>query len=81
MSSEAITKHISSASRSVIGFAGLGKMGAAMATNLIKAGHEVYLYNRTYSKAETLAKLGAHAVHNIDELHHVDVLFSMLEND
>ena len=30
-----------------IGFIGLGNMGAAMAANLIKAGHEVTVYNRS----------------------------------
>lgn len=78
MSNITAAEHTSSASRPVIGFVGLGKMGAPMATNLINAGHEVYVYNRTYAKAEALAKLGAHAVHNIDDLHHVNVLFSML---
>ncbi|MGE4481687.1 NAD(P)-dependent oxidoreductase [Acidocella sp.] len=34
-----------------IGFVGLGQMGHGMAANLIKAGHEVTLYNRTRDKA------------------------------
>ena len=34
-----------------IGFLGLGQMGHGMAANLIKAGHEVTLYNRTRDKA------------------------------
>ncbi len=34
-----------------IGFLGLGRMGHGMAANLIKAGHEVTLYNRTRDKA------------------------------
>ena len=38
---------------------GLGTMGEPMAANLIKAGCEVTVYNRTPSKAETLEKLGA----------------------
>ena len=42
-----------------IGFIGLGQMGAAMAANLLKAGHEVAVYNRTASKAEALVRLGA----------------------
>jgi phosphoglycerate dehydrogenase-like enzyme len=29
-----------------IGFIGLGHMGAGMAANLLKAGHEVSVYNR-----------------------------------
>lgn len=42
-----------------IAFIGLGSMGAAMAQNLLKAGHEVTVYNRTRSKAEELGKAGA----------------------
>lgn len=34
-----------------IGFLGLGQMGHGMAANLIKAGHEVTLYNRSRDKA------------------------------
>jgi 3-hydroxyisobutyrate dehydrogenase-like beta-hydroxyacid dehydrogenase len=33
-----------------IGFIGLGRMGSAMATNLIKAGHEVTVFNRSPEK-------------------------------
>ena len=35
-----------------VGFVGLGIMGARMAANLARAGHEVTVYNRTASKAE-----------------------------
>ena len=42
-----------------VGFIGLGNMGAAMARNLIKAGHTVTVYNRSRDKAEALAKDGA----------------------
>ena len=38
---------------------GLGTMGEPMAANLLKAGFEVVVYNRTASKAEGLEKLGA----------------------
>ena len=40
---------------------GLGTMGAPMAENLIKAGFEVTVHNRTRSREEPLEKLGAHA--------------------
>jgi 2-hydroxy-3-oxopropionate reductase len=39
-----------------IGFIGLGIMGGPMAKNLMEAGHELVLYNRTREKAEELAK-------------------------
>lgn len=42
-----------------VGFLGLGKMGRPMALNLIEAGHEVALYNRTRSRAEEVAERGA----------------------
>ena len=42
-----------------IGFVGLGIMGLPMARNLIEAGHELILYNRTKQKAENLAGEGA----------------------
>jgi 3-hydroxyisobutyrate dehydrogenase len=42
-----------------VGFAGLGRMGKPMATNLLKAGHRLIVWNRTPRKAEPLAALGA----------------------
>ena len=42
-----------------LGFVGLGSMGLGMARNLLKAGHEVYVYNRTRAKAEQLVGEGA----------------------
>ena len=40
-----------------IGFIGLGKMGSGIAANLLKAGHEVTVFNRTPGKAEPLAAM------------------------
>ena len=46
-----------------IGFAGLGVMGGPMAGHLVRAGHEVRGYNRTFAKAEAwAAENGATAV-------------------
>jgi 2-hydroxy-3-oxopropionate reductase len=42
-----------------VGFIGLGIMGKPMATNLMEAGYELVLYNRTLEKAEELAEDGA----------------------
>ena len=42
-----------------IGFIGLGRMGSAMARNLLRAGHQVAVYNRRREKAEALAAEGA----------------------
>jgi 2-hydroxy-3-oxopropionate reductase len=41
-----------------VGFVGLGIMGKPMARNLMEAGHELVLYNRTREKAEDLADEG-----------------------
>jgi 2-hydroxy-3-oxopropionate reductase len=42
-----------------VGFIGLGIMGKPMAKNLMEAGYELVLYNRTLEKAEELAEDGA----------------------
>ena len=42
-----------------IGFVGLGRMGSGMARNLLRAGHEVVVFNRSRDKAEALAGDGA----------------------
>lgn len=44
-----------------IGFLGIGNMGEAMARNLIRAGHDLTVYNRTRGRAERLVKNGAKA--------------------
>ena len=42
-----------------IGFIGIGIMGKSMVRNLMKAGYEVAVYNRTKSKAEDVVAEGA----------------------
>jgi 3-hydroxyisobutyrate dehydrogenase-like beta-hydroxyacid dehydrogenase len=42
-----------------LAFIGLGKMGAGMAHNLLRAGHKLAVYNRSREKTEALAKEGA----------------------
>ncbi len=42
-----------------------GRMGFAMAKRLLAAGHEVTVYNRTRSKVEPLAELGARVVDSV----------------
>lgn len=64
-----------------VGFIGLGAMGSAMASNLIKAGHDVTVWNRSPGAAEPLASLGAKVVKSADRAAQGDVLFSMLAND
>jgi 2-hydroxy-3-oxopropionate reductase len=43
----------------VVGFVGLGVMGAPMALNLLRAGHALTVYNRTAGRALPLAEAGA----------------------
>ncbi|HEY5539382.1 MAG TPA: NAD(P)-dependent oxidoreductase [Thermoplasmata archaeon] len=43
----------------VVGFLGLGNMGAPMVSNLLKAGFSVVVWNRTESKARPLLEKGA----------------------
>jgi 2-hydroxy-3-oxopropionate reductase len=45
-----------------VGFIGLGIMGGPMAQNLMEAGYELVLYNRTIEKAEEVAGDGATVV-------------------
>lgn len=47
-----------------IGFIGMGIMGQPMAKNLLKAGHEVMIYNRTQAKAMALVEIGAKLGHS-----------------
>ena len=43
-----------------VGWIGTGVMGASMAGHVRKAGHDLYVYNRTKGKSEGLLKKGAH---------------------
>ncbi len=51
-----------------VGCIGLGTMGAPMAENLLKAGFDLTVYNRTLSKAERLVSQGAFLAHSPAEL-------------
>jgi 3-hydroxyisobutyrate dehydrogenase-like beta-hydroxyacid dehydrogenase len=64
-----------------VGFIGLGQMGAAMAANLVKAGHEVTVYNRTRAKAEALVSVGAQVADSIAAACHGEAVFTMLADD
>ena len=64
-----------------VGFIGLGQMGAAMASNLIKAGHAVTVYNRSPEKAEALAAQGARIAGSPAETGDCEAVFTMLAND
>jgi 3-hydroxyisobutyrate dehydrogenase len=53
-----------------------GRMGFAMAKRLLAAGHDVAVYNRTRSKVEPLAELGARVVDSVKELRGCDIVFT-----
>ena len=61
-----------------IGWIGVGRMGAPMAARLLRAGHDVSIWNRTRAKAETEELKGAKVAASRSELAGVDVLFTML---
>jgi len=61
-----------------IGWIGMGRMGFPMAERLIKAGHNVSIWNRTRAKAEPLAAKGGKVVDKLTDLAGVDVLFSIV---
>ena len=65
-----------------IGFVGTGKMGSGMARNLLRAGHQVNVYNRTREKAEALSKDGARVVHSPAEAaRDVEAVVTILSDD
>ena len=64
-----------------VGFIGLGQMGSGMAANLIKAGHQVSVYNRTPGKAAALVALGAQAPGELAAACANEVVVTMLAND
>jgi 3-hydroxyisobutyrate dehydrogenase-like beta-hydroxyacid dehydrogenase len=64
-----------------LGFLGLGQMGVGMAANLIKAGHDVTVYNRSPGKAAALLEQGATQAKTIAEACTGESVFSMVADD
>ena len=61
-----------------IGWIGIGRMGTPMAERLLKAGHDVSIWNRTRAKAEPLAAKGGKIVDKPADLAGCDVVFSIV---
>ena len=61
-----------------IGWIGLGRMGEAMVIKLLKAGHDVHVWNRTASKAAHLADYGAQIEATKLGLADCEVVFTMV---
>jgi 3-hydroxyisobutyrate dehydrogenase-like beta-hydroxyacid dehydrogenase len=64
-----------------VGFIGLGNMGQAMARNLIRAGHELTVYNRTRSRADELAGEGAVVAASVAQACAPGVVLTILADD
>jgi 3-hydroxyisobutyrate dehydrogenase len=63
-----------------VGWVGAGRMGAAMARRLARAGADVTVYNRTRAKAEALVPDGARVADRIADLADRDVVFTMVSD-
>jgi 3-hydroxyisobutyrate dehydrogenase len=61
-----------------VGWIGAGRMGAAMAARLARAGVKVTVWNRTRAKAEPLADVGCVIADEIAELRGLDAVFTMV---
>lgn len=64
-----------------VGFIGLGAMGSAMATRLIKAGHKVHVWNRSREPAEKLVRQGAVLAEHPQDAFQGDAAITMLADD
>ena len=64
-----------------VGFIGLGQMGRAMARNLLKAGHRVFVFNRTRSRAEELRDEGAEVADSPAGACKGDIVITILADD
>ncbi len=63
-----------------VGFAGIGTMGAGMSRNLVKAGFQVSVYNRTLPKAQAIE--GATVAGTPAELcKNAEIIFTCVSND
>ena len=64
-----------------VGFIGLGHMGSGIAANLLRAGHEVTVYNRTAGKERALVEQGAHSAARVADACRGDAVITMLADD
>ncbi len=61
-----------------LGWIGTGRMGFALCRRLLDAGSDLWVYNRTRSKAEPLEELGAKVVDSPGDLAGCDIVFTMV---
>jgi 3-hydroxyisobutyrate dehydrogenase len=63
----------------VIGFIGLGEMGCPMALNLLKAGHQLVVWNRSVERSQVVGAAGATVVeHPTEVFARCQTIFTML---
>jgi 3-hydroxyisobutyrate dehydrogenase-like beta-hydroxyacid dehydrogenase len=64
-----------------VGFIGLGNMGSGMAANLLRAGHELTVFNRSPEKRRPLIDLGARTAETVAEACTGEVVITMVADD
>ena len=64
-----------------VGFIGLGTMGSAIAMNILRAGHELTVWNRSKPATHPLDEAGATVADAIEDVLQGDVVLSMLANE
>jgi 3-hydroxyisobutyrate dehydrogenase-like beta-hydroxyacid dehydrogenase len=65
-----------------ISYLGLGTMGGGMASNLLKAGYKLTVWNRSAAKCKPFARKGARVAESpADAVHDVDLVMYCLSND
>jgi 3-hydroxyisobutyrate dehydrogenase-like beta-hydroxyacid dehydrogenase len=65
-----------------ISYLGLGTMGSGMASNLLKTGYQLTVWNRSVEKCEPFARKGARVADTpTDAVREVDLVMYCLSND
>ena len=65
-----------------LGFIGLGSLGTPIAENLLEKTKQLYVFNRTAAKAQTLVEKGAVLCGSVKELAAAcDIVFSIVADD
>jgi 3-hydroxyisobutyrate dehydrogenase-like beta-hydroxyacid dehydrogenase len=65
-----------------ISYLGLGTMGSGMASNLLKAGYQLTLWDRTAEKCKPFARKGAHVAQTaLEAVHGADLVMYSLSDD
>jgi 3-hydroxyisobutyrate dehydrogenase-like beta-hydroxyacid dehydrogenase len=68
-------------SDTTVGFVGLGRMGQGMAANLLRAGYQVQVWNRSPGPVDELVGQGARRAADLAEAFGNEVVISMLADD